>query len=429
MVLLAAGALSLLWYFTLIRIENEKQLAIAGSVADSRNVAAIVSANLDEVLGKTLLYSRIGQSMLNGEQSSSAYFNPLFNGDSAYLRVAMFDARGRLVYSSARQKSEPELSRLINAGFMSTLTSTGEQNQMIIKPPLNRDGYSWRVPLLIPLQDGKGSLQGFFAAILDLGYFLKTYEEVSVDGASRIEIINTAGLQLAELAGGILSGGSNYAGQEYATFLLTGKGDGLIHALRPGDAAQHVGVQRRLAHYPLAVVVSRDQQVLLGKLWPAHRQYYLQAILISLLVVVLSGGLIAMAHRRRFLYEQLLYSEREKSGLIQQLEQEKSRAYQLASHDYLTGIPNRMLFYELAATELSRARRSRNLYALFFLDLDKFKLINDTLGHAVGDALLQEVARRLRAAVREYDLVARLGGDEFVVLVSEIRSEEVVAEI
>ncbi|WP_440205763.1 hypothetical protein, partial [Campylobacter coli] len=84
----------------------------------------------------------------------------------AYLRVAMFDARGRLVYSSARQKSEPELSRLINAGFMSTLTSTGEQNQMIIKPPLNRDGYSWRVPLLIPLQDGKGSLQGFFAAIL-----------------------------------------------------------------------------------------------------------------------------------------------------------------------------------------------------------------------------------------------------------------------
>ena len=429
MVLLAAGALSLLWYFTLIRIENEKQLAIAGSVADSRNVAAIVSANLDEVLGKTLLYSRIGQSMLNGEQSSSAYFNPLFNGDSAYLRVAMFDARGRLVYSSARQKSEPELSRLINAGFMSTLTSTGEQNQMIIKPPLNRDGYSWRVPLLIPLQDGKGSLQGFFAAILDLGYFLKTYEEVSVDGASRIEIINTAGLQLAELAGGILSGGSNYAGQEYATFLLTGKGDGHIHALRPGDAAQHVGVQRRLAHYPLAVVVSRDQQVLLGKLWPAHRQYYLQAILISLLVVVLSGGLIAMAHRRRFLYEQLLYSEREKSGLIQQLEQEKSRAYQLASHDYLTGIPNRMLFYELAATELSRARRSRNLYALFFLDLDKFKLINDTLGHAVGDALLQEVARRLRAAVREYDLVARLGGDEFVVLVSEIRSEEVVAEI
>ncbi|UIN20597.1 hypothetical protein [Herbaspirillum frisingense] len=83
MVLLAAGVLSLVWYFTIIRIENEKQLAIAGSIADSRNVAAIVSANLDEVLGKTLLYSRIGQSMLNGEQSSSAYFNPLFNGDSA----------------------------------------------------------------------------------------------------------------------------------------------------------------------------------------------------------------------------------------------------------------------------------------------------------------------------------------------------------
>ncbi|KAF1048683.1 MAG: putative signaling protein [Herbaspirillum frisingense] len=429
LVLLSAFVLAMLWYFTITRIENEKQLAIASSIADSKNVAAIVSANLDEVLGKTLLYSRIGQSMLSGEQHSSSYLNPLFNGDSAYLRVAMFDAGGRLIYSSARQKEEPELSKLINAGYMSSLISARNQNPMIINPPNNRDGYSWRVPLLIPLQNGKGELQGFFAAILDLGYFLKTYQEVSVAGASRIEIINAAGLQLAELAGGILSGGSNYAGQDYALFLLSGKGDGLIHALRPGDDVQHVGVQRRLAHYPLAVVVSRDPQQLLGKLWPAHRQYYLQAMVISAAIVLLAGGLINLAHRRRFLYEKLLYSEREKSGLINQLEQEKTRAYQLASHDYLTGIPNRMLFYELASTELSRAKRSRNLYALFFLDLDKFKLINDTQGHAVGDALLQEVARRLRAALREYDLVARLGGDEFVVMVSEIRSEESVAEI
>ncbi|MBP0600857.1 EAL domain-containing protein [Herbaspirillum sp. LeCh32-8] len=428
MALLSACVLAMLWYFTITRIQNEKELAIASSIADSRNVAAIVSANLDGVLGKTLLYSRIGQSLLNGEQKAP-YLNPLFNGDSAFLRVAVFNADGQLVYSSARQKEEPELSRLINAGYMTSLTSERDQATMIINPPNNRDGYSWRVPLLIPLQNGRGELQGFFTAILDLGYFLKTYQEVSVAGASRIEILNAAGLQLAELSGGILSGGSNYAGQDYAMFLLTGKGDGLIHALRPGDDVQHVGVQRRLAHYPLAVVVSRDPQQLLGKLWPAHRQYYLQAICISLAIMLLTGGLINLAHRRRFLYEKLLYSEREKSGLINQLEQEKSRAYQLASHDYLTGIPNRMLFYELASTELSRAKRSRNLYALFFLDLDKFKLINDTQGHAVGDALLQEVARRLRAALREYDLVARLGGDEFVVMVSEIRDEESVAEI
>lgn len=427
--LMSACVLVTLWYFTVTRVENEKQLAIASSIANSRNVAAIVSANLDEVLGKTLLYSRIGQSLLNGDTRPSSFINPLFNGDSAYLRVAVFDATGRLVYSSARQKEEPELSRLINAGYMSSLTSSGKQSPMIINPPDNRDGYSWRVPLLIPLQDARGELQGFFTAILDLGYFLKTYQEVSMAGSSRIEILNAAGLQLAELAGGILSGGSNYAGQDYVMFLRSGKGDGLIHALRPGDEVQYVGVQRRLSYYPLAVVVSRDPQQLLASLWPTHRQYYVQAIVISLAIVLLSVGLVNLAHRRRFLYERLLYSEREKSGLINQLEQEKSRAYQLASHDYLTGIPNRMLFHELASTELSRAKRSRNLYALFFLDLDKFKMINDTLGHAVGDALLQTVATRLRAAVREYDLVARLGGDEFVVLVSEIRDEESVAEI
>ena len=429
LVLLSLCVLVTLWFFTLTRIDNEKKLAIASSIANSKNVAAIVSANFDEVLGKAQLYSRIGQSILDGERQASSFVNPLFNGDSAYLRVAIFDATGKLVYSSARQKEEPELSKMINAGYMSSLTGGRRQNAMIINPPNNRDGYSWRVPLLIPLQNGKGELSGFFTAILDLGYFLKTYQEVSVAGASRIEILNAAGLQLAELSGGILSGGSNYAGQEYALFLLSGKGDGLIHALRPGDPVQYVGVQRRLSHYPLAVVVSRDPEQLLAKLWPAHRQYYLQAIGISLAIILLTAGLINLAHRRRFLYDRLLFSEREKSGLIQQLEQEKARAYQLASHDYLTGIPNRMLFYELASTELSRAKRSRNLYALFFLDLDKFKLINDTLGHAVGDALLQAVAVRLRGALREYDLLARLGGDEFVVMVSEIHNEGSVAEI
>ena len=427
--LLSACVLAALWYLTITRIANEEKLAIASSIADSKNVAAIVSANLDEVLGKTLIYSRIGQSMLSGDQQASAFLNPLFNGDSAYLRVAMFDPSGQLVYSSARQKEEPELSRLINAGYVSSLTSARNQNAMIISPPVSRDGASWRVPLLMPLEGNKGQLLGFFTAMLDLGYFLRTYQEVSTGGGSRIEILNAAGLQLAELSGGILSGGSNYAGQPYATFLMSEKGDGLIHALRPGDDRQHVGVQRRLVHYPLAVVVSRDPEQLLSKLAPAHHQYYAQSLGISIAIVLLTAGLIHLTHRRRLLYEKLLYSEREKSGLINQLEQEKSRAYQLASHDYLTGIPNRMLFYELAATELSRAKRSRNLYALFFLDLDKFKLINDTLGHAVGDALLQEVARRMRAALREYDLVARLGGDEFVAMVSEIRDEETVAEI
>ncbi|WP_050476547.1 bifunctional diguanylate cyclase/phosphodiesterase [Herbaspirillum rhizosphaerae] len=428
-VLLSCFLLIVIWTITFTRIHNERTLAIESSVADSKNVAAIISANLEEVLSKALLYSRIGQSVLDGDAHAASYLSPLFLGDSAYLRVAIFDANANLAYSSARQKDEPEFAQLINAAYVSSLLYSQRQGGMIISPPIKKDGYTWRVPLLIPLKTNKDQLQGFFTAILDLGYFLRTYKDVSISSGSRIEILNSTGFQLAELSGSTLSGGSNFAGEDYALFLVDNKTDDEIHAVRPGEATQQIGVQRKLERYPLAVVVSRDPEYVLGKLTQPHREYRYQAVIISIIVLLFCYALVNIAHRRKRLYEKLLYSEREKSGLIDQLELEKSRAYQLASHDYLTGIPNRMLFHEIAATELSRARRSRKLYALFFLDLDKFKVINDTLGHAVGDALLQNVAKRLRSVLREYDLVARLGGDEFVVLVSEIAAEERVAEI
>lgn len=88
----------------------------------------------------------------------------------------------------------------------------------------------------------------------------------------------------------------------------------------------------------------------------------------------------------------------------------------LAFHDPLTGVPNRRLFVRRLEEELDRARACGGTCAVLFVDLDAFKQVNDTHGHAVGDLLLQEVARRLQAAVRSEDLVARLGGDEFAVL-------------
>lgn len=88
----------------------------------------------------------------------------------------------------------------------------------------------------------------------------------------------------------------------------------------------------------------------------------------------------------------------------------------LAYHDTLTNLPNRTLLTDRVNRALARARRTGQKGALLFLDLDKFKRINDSLGHSVGDALLKELANRLRGSLREEDTVARLGGDEFVVL-------------
>ncbi|HUP98745.1 MAG TPA: EAL domain-containing protein, partial [Usitatibacter sp.] len=90
-----------------------------------------------------------------------------------------------------------------------------------------------------------------------------------------------------------------------------------------------------------------------------------------------------------------------------------------AMHDTLTGLPNRAMFMESLERAVHKARRRANRFSVLFIDLDRFKEVNDTMGHHAGDALLQEVGRRLEAAVRQSDMVARLAGDEFVVLIEE----------
>ena len=99
-----------------------------------------------------------------------------------------------------------------------------------------------------------------------------------------------------------------------------------------------------------------------------------------------------------------------------------------AVHDALTGLPNRILFMERLRLAHARAqRRSGHLFAVLFLDLDRFKLVNDSLGHAIGDQLLVQAAERIGACLRDEDIVARLGGDEFAVLIEDLK-EPVDAE-
>jgi diguanylate cyclase (GGDEF)-like protein/PAS domain S-box-containing protein len=103
---------------------------------------------------------------------------------------------------------------------------------------------------------------------------------------------------------------------------------------------------------------------------------------------------------------------------ISERKQAEQELVRLAHYDRLTTLPNRALFHDRLTQTLAQARRSRTLVATMFLDLDHFKMVNDTLGHAMGDLLLKQVAHRLTACVRANDTVGRLGGDEFGVIVS-----------
>jgi diguanylate cyclase (GGDEF)-like protein len=111
------------------------------------------------------------------------------------------------------------------------------------------------------------------------------------------------------------------------------------------------------------------------------------------------------------------------------LEAANAQLQHQATHDALTGLPNRVLFMDRLDREIAHAQRDGHRFAVLLLDLDRFKLINDTLGHGAGDQLLAQVARRLSGAIREVDTVARAGGDEFLLLIADTRDQSDLAAV
>ncbi|MDP5337948.1 MAG: diguanylate cyclase, partial [Nodularia sp. (in: cyanobacteria)] len=116
------------------------------------------------------------------------------------------------------------------------------------------------------------------------------------------------------------------------------------------------------------------------------------------------------------------------SGAWQRQQVEGKIRFQ-ALHDFLTGLPNRLLFNELLQKAVPNAVRNQESLAVMFLDLDRFKIINDTLGHTLGDRLLQHVAQRLKNSLRSGDTLARWGGDEFTILLTRVNYLEEVSQV
>ncbi|MDQ3261157.1 MAG: EAL domain-containing protein [Pseudomonadota bacterium] len=112
---------------------------------------------------------------------------------------------------------------------------------------------------------------------------------------------------------------------------------------------------------------------------------------------------------------------------ITPLKQSEEQLRHLAHHDSLTGLPNRLLFTDQLQNAIARADQHAEFVGLFFVDLDRFKTINDTFGHSTGDSLLRAVADRLRQCVRDTDIVARLGGDEFTIIMEGVRQSDDLA--
>ena len=177
-------------------------------------------------------------------------------------------------------------------------------------------------------------------------------------------------------------------------------------------AVQQTGLNELLStqHYRVVINIPGGDWMLYFKPAPAfyEEQYSAQGWFILLIGLVLTG-MLAFNFTKRIRYTQDILHQ--------------------AQHDALTGLPNRSLFQERLNQALTHARYAAVTSAVLFLDLDNFKHINDSLGHAVGDQLLIEVARRLRENSRSEDAIARMGGDEFILLVQNLPDEQDIVRL
>src|SRR5262249_54330752 len=144
-------------------------------------------------------------------------------------------------------------------------------------------------------------------------------------------------------------------------------------------------------------------------------------IVLAILAAIIASAALALKMASKVYRAHLESNTRRYNEM---LEQANSRLRHAATHHALTGLPNRVLLADRLSQAIARASRREIRFAVLVVDLDRFKAINDSLGHIAGDELLQEVARRLSKLLRKDDTLARLRGDEFVLLVHEVSTQQ-----
>jgi diguanylate cyclase (GGDEF)-like protein len=258
------------------------------------------------------------------------------------------------------------------------------------------------------LDAADGAFDGVVVVGVDPAYFVSGYESAQLGEHGVLGIVGTDGIVRSRRTGEIQSSGDRL---DYAA---------LIPNSRDEDAETTVSVSswdgvprwtsaRELYGFPLAVFVGLSADEQLAGARRVTRVYLWRAVggsLLAMLVIAVLARMNRDLKRAR--------ARQRAADLIH-----AQRIEYLADHDILTGLPNRALFSKLLIDCIAAANRDGRTLAVAFLDLDRFKRTNDTLGHEAGDQLLCEVTARLTSCVRSSDIVARLGGDEFVVLMPE----------
>lgn len=287
-----------------------------------------------------------------------------------------------------------------------------------------QDPYSrtWKLTFSRKINTPEGAFAGIVFTSVEASYFVSGYEESKLGELGALGILGTDGIFRVRRTGEKVVSGEkvNFSdlvpnNEEFE------EPESLEVRLQHNswDKVKRYTAVSQLYDFPLAVVLGLSEQEQMQKVSQLKRVYLLRAsvasVAITLIVIVLLRLSLQLKHSRNSALEEHIVHAK--------------KIEHLAFHDSLTGLPNRSFFSQLLSQGVAESKRYERCFALLFLDLDRFKIINDTLGHDAGDELLKEVARRLTEALRETDTVARLGGDEFVVLLPEMNDEKQLSAV
>lgn len=423
---LSLGLLVLVWSLTWQRLDAEQALTRANAHVQQQNLTAIISENLGQVLDRGRLMAITAESWFEGHETEvPARLSAMIASDRIFLSVALYDSQLRRVYASSPGQDPAALHHALDRFLRPPAGQSISRLGLAPRPQAAEQ--AWQIPLMLPVLGAQDRPAGVLLVVLDLGYFLQLYRHIDLGRTGLIQVIRQDGEIVAEAR----QEGLVMQGQvARAPFLLpVRQGQGTLEADLYRDGRTFLSHYQQPEHMPFRVVVSRE----LSEILAPHRNTRERFLSLLTLVSVLFLGATfwvtqGILRRERYAFA-LAQADHENRALIVQLEEEKRRAFVMAAHDPLTGLPNRRMFNELLNSHLQQARRNRKHYALLYLDLDRFKEVNDTLGHHVGDLLLQAVSARLRALLRESDLVARLGGDEFAVLLTALERADDAAVV
>ncbi|MEP6883594.1 MAG: EAL domain-containing protein [Gammaproteobacteria bacterium] len=424
LVLLPLGALLILafiWTTTIHLIRVESDNARSAALASTRELLGTYEAQVLRALreiDQTLRFVKYaaetkGDRLALAELQQRSLLPP-----NLLFVVSLVDANGGVVASTgdAHPKSVRDQAYFT---ALRDLSAAAGPELWIGRPHRDAQSGAWTLHFGRRLTAPDGSFAGIVTVGIDAAYFSSGYEASKLGLEGVLGVLGKDGIFRVRR-----TGTSVYAGDAVAYGAVvspsTGDEDPMVSlVVSPWDGVRRFTGARELYDYPVAVIVGLSAKEQLAAAADYRRLYLQRAAIGSSLVIALTGILY------RLIWQLLQSRRREFAANIAN----NARVEYLAYHDGLSGLPNRSLFSKLLARGIKLAHRHQRRLAVLFLDLDRFKQINDTLGHEAGDQLLQEVARRLQSSLRDSDTVARLGGDEFVVLLPELESLDYAAVV